>query len=304
VPIGRPLANVRVRVLDGGMRALPAGVPGELFVGGAGVARGYLGRPAATAERFVPDPFGAEPGARLYATGDRARWRADGTLEFLGRADDQVKVRGFRVEPGEIESLLRRQPGVREAVVIAREDAPGDVRLVAYLVPQVGAALSVDGLREALRRDLPAYMVPSAFVPLAALPLSPSGKVDRAALPVPTAADTVRIQAAPLSAAEQRVATVWREVLGAAAVGPEDNFFDLGGNSLLLIRLAGRLADELGSRDTAVDLFRYPTVRAQAAHLIGAVSGGADGGAEGRVERQRAGTVRLQSLRMAKRAAC
>jgi amino acid adenylation domain-containing protein len=358
VPIGRPLANVRVRVLDGGLRPLPPGIPGELFVGGSGVARGYLGRPAATAERFVPDPFGREPGARLYATGDRVLWTEcesakvrecesnpavhDGTfapshsrtfaLVFLGRADDQVKVRGFRVELGEIESVLRRLPAVRDAVVAAREDAPGDVRLVAYLVPETSAAAlpdesacresalsaapaspapTAESLRDAVRRDLPAYMVPSAFVILDALPLSPSGKVDRAALPAPgVSAEAPRPPAAPLSRAEHRVAAIWREVLGAGEVGPEDNFFDLGGNSLLLIRLAGRLADELGSRDTAVDLFRYPTVRAQAAHLVGAgasagapggADGRADGGADGRAERQRAGQVRLQSLRTMKR---
>ncbi|HEV7587140.1 MAG TPA: amino acid adenylation domain-containing protein [Longimicrobium sp.] len=343
VPIGRPLANVRVRVLDGGLRPLPPGVPGELFVGGSGVARGYLGRPGATAERFVPDPFGREPGARLYATGDRALWRDDGTLEFLGRADDQVKVRGFRVELGEIESLLRRLPGVREAVLDAREAVSGDVRLVAYVVPEAGVALPTldprresapsparlgspplpyrerldspapassealrDAWRDALRHELPAYMVPSAFVTLDALPLSPSGKVDRAALPAPGVSEATRAPAAPLSSAEYRVAAIWREVLGAGEVGPEDNFFDLGGNSLLLIRLAGRLADELGSRDTAVDLFRYPTVRAQAAHLVGAgpsaeAAGGADGPGDGRAERQRAGQVRLQSLRSMKR---
>ncbi|HEX2078088.1 MAG TPA: amino acid adenylation domain-containing protein [Longimicrobium sp.] len=264
VPIGRPMPGYRVRVLDAWLRPVPAGVPGELFVGGAGVARGYLHRPGATAERFVPDPFAAEPGARLYATGDLVRWTEDGTLHFLGRTDDQVKVRGFRIEPGEIESLLRRHPAVRDAVVAVREDAPGDRRLVAYVVSEDGDRC-IDPLRAALRAELPAYMVPAAFVALDALPIGPSGKIDRRALPAPRANDAPA--GASLSRREREVAEVWREVLGTDAIGPDDNFFDLGGNSLLLIRLASRLRDRLGSTATAVDLFRFPTVRTLAAHL-------------------------------------
>ena len=301
VPIGRPLAGARVRVLDARMRPVPPGVPGELFVGGTGVARGYLDRPAATAERFVPDPFTRVPGERLYATGDLARWRPDGTLEYLGRTDDQVKVRGFRVEPGEIESLLRRQPGVRDAAAAVREDAPGDRRLVAYVVPAEPGPISVDALREALRRDLPAYMLPSAFVTLGALPLSPSGKVDRKALPAPPRNDASRATAGEaLSADERAVAALWREVLGVESVGADDNFFDLGGNSLLLIRLAGRLGEEMGSTATAVDLFRFPTVRAQAAHLGGEIAE-PEPAAPDRADRLRQGTGRIAALRGLKR---
>ncbi|HEX8907261.1 MAG TPA: amino acid adenylation domain-containing protein [Longimicrobiaceae bacterium] len=327
VPIGRPMPGYRVRVLDASLRPVPAGIPGELFVGGTGVARGYLHRPGATAERFVPDPFAAEPGARLYRTGDLVRWRevrecegakvresdgdddsrqADSTLalshsrtlalEFLGRTDDQVKVRGFRIEPGEIESLLRRQPGVRDAVVAVREDGPGDRRLVAYLVPAEGA-MSVDAVRAAVRAELPAYMVPSAFVALDALPMTPSGKVDRRALPAPQAGDPAA-PAVPLSRRERALAEVWRQVLGTDAVGPDDNFFDLGGNSLLLIRLAARLQEATGVAVTAVELFRFPTVRALAAHLAAGAGGSAgEAPVSGRDERLRQGTSRLAGLR-------
>ncbi|HSU16783.1 amino acid adenylation domain-containing protein, partial [Longimicrobium sp.] len=326
VPIGRPMPGYRVRVLDASLRPVPAGIPGELFVGGTGVARGYLHRPGATAERFVPDPFAAEPGARLYRTGDLVRWRevrecesarvrewngdAEGgeavphapthspthALEFLGRTDDQVKVRGFRIEPGEIESLLRRYPGVRDAVVAVREDEPGDRRLVAYLVPADGA-MPVDAVRAAVRAELPAYMVPSAFVALDALPMTPSGKVDRRALPAPQAGDPAA-PAVPLSRRERALAEVWRQVLGSDAVGPDDNFFDLGGNSLLLIRLAARLQEAMGVAVTAVELFRFPTVRALAAHLAAGAGGSADEApVSGRDERLRQGTGRLAGLR-------
>jgi amino acid adenylation domain-containing protein len=292
VPIGRAMPGYRVRVLDAALRPAPTGVPGQLFVGGVGVARGYLHRPAATAERFVPDPFAHHPGERMYATGDLARWRADGTLEFLGRTDDQVKVRGFRVELGEIESALRRHPGVRDAVATVREDTPGDRRLVACLVGD--GDLSVAAVRAALGDALPAYMVPSAFVVLDALPLSPSGKVDRRALPAPRAHDAP--PAAPLTRHERAVADVWRQVLGTDAVGPDDNFFDLGGNSLLLIRLAGALQERFGSPVTAVELFRFPTVRALAGKLAGA-SPAADAPAGTREGRLRQGTHRLLNLR-------
>jgi amino acid adenylation domain-containing protein len=330
VPIGRPMPGYRVRVLDASLRPVSAGIPGELFVGGIGVARGYLGRPALTAEKFVPDPFATAPGERLYRTGDLVRWKESASvrecvsalvgdsqgagsepgsqppfthalthprthaLEFLGRTDDQVKVRGFRIEPGEIESLLRRQPGVRDAVVAVREDVPGDRRLAAYLVPD--GSMSMDAIRAAVRAELPAYMLPSAFVVLDALPMTPSGKVDRRALPAPQSSDAPAATA-PLSRRERAVAEIWREVLGADAIGPDDNFFDLGGNSLLLIRLAGRLKDELGSTATAVDLFRFPTVRALAAHLAGGDAAVADPPATGRDERLRQGTSRLKNLR-------
>jgi aryl carrier-like protein len=238
------------------------GVPGELRIGGAGVARGYLGRPELTAERFVPDPFGGEPGARLYRTGDRVRRRADGSLEFGGRVDGQVKVRGFRIEPGEVEAALRRHPGVADCVVVAREDAPGDRRLVAYVV---GAA-DVDALRERLRKELPEYMVPAAFVALEALPVTPNGKLDRRALPAPEQKPRDVSAALPRNAMEEKVAEVWRSVLGVAEIGVHDNFFDLGGNSLLLSRVFGRLREVRGDL-RVVDLFRHTTVEALAGHL-------------------------------------
>jgi amino acid adenylation domain-containing protein len=261
-PIGRPFGNVRLYVCDALGAPQPVGVPGELRIGGAGVARGYLGRPELTAERFVPDPFGGEPGARLYRTGDRVRRRADGSLEFGGRVDGQVKVRGFRIEPGEIEAALRRHPGVADCVVVAREDAPGDRRLVAYVV---GAA-DVDALRERLREELPEYMVPAAFVALEALPVTPNGKLDRRALPAPEQTSRDVSAALPRNALEEKVAEVWRSVLGVAEIGVHDNFFDLGGNSLLLSRVFGRLREVRGDL-RVVDLFRHTTVEALAGHL-------------------------------------
>ncbi|HEX2093638.1 MAG TPA: amino acid adenylation domain-containing protein, partial [Longimicrobiaceae bacterium] len=233
VPIGRPVAGARVYVLDPRGEPAPIGVPGELYIGGVGVARGYLDRPELTAERFLPDPFAAEPGARVYRTGDRVRWLASGELEFVGRADQQVKIRGFRVEPGEVEAVLARQPGVEDAVVVARQDeadreAP---RLVAYLVPEPGSEPTPAELRAALRAELPAYMVPAAWVTLDAFPLTRTGKVDRRALPAPDAATLAReaVRAAPQSGVERAVAEAWREVLGVEEVGLDDIFFDLGG---------------------------------------------------------------------------
>jgi amino acid adenylation domain-containing protein len=238
VPIGRPAPNTRCYVLDAAMRPAAVGVPGELYVGGAQVARGYLDRPAATAERFVPDPLAAEPGARLYRTGDRARWRADGELEYLGRLDAQVKVRGFRIELGEIEGALRRSEGVADCVVVAREDVPGEKRLVAYVVGGVEAR----GLRENLRRELPEYMVPAAFVALERLPLTPNGKLDRRALPAPEGdAYARRSYEAPLGEVETALSGIWAEVLAVGRVGRWDHFFELGGHSLLAIRLIERM---------------------------------------------------------------
>jgi amino acid adenylation domain-containing protein len=259
VPIGGPIAGVRTYVLDERLRPAPVGVAGQLYLGGIQVARGYHGRPALTAERFVPDPFGP-PGGRLYATGDVVQWRPDGTLEFLGRADDQVKLRGLRIEPGEIAAVLREQPGVLTAAVVVREQ-----RLVAYLTGDAPVA----ELREALRRRLPEYMVPSAFVTLDALPLSPNGKLDRAALPAPVAEAGERT-AAPETATQRVVAAVWQEVLCVGAVGLDDDFFDLGGHSLLAITVLARLRDAHGITGIAVmDLFGHPTVRGLAAVVDG-----------------------------------
>ena len=201
-PIGRPIANTGLYILDADLQPVPAGVPGELFIGGDGVVRGYLNRPELTAERFIADPFSAPAGARLYRTGDLARWRRDGNVDFLGRLDHQVKIRGYRIELGEIESLLLRQPSVREAVVIAREDVPGDKRLVAYVVPRAAGAVDAAALRAALKEDLPDYMVPAHVVAMAAFPLTPNAKVDRKALPAPDAgAAAARPAAPPLGAA-------------------------------------------------------------------------------------------------------
>ncbi|MFP2930911.1 amino acid adenylation domain-containing protein, partial [Pyxidicoccus sp. 3LG] len=264
--IGRPIANTRVYVLDRTFHPVPVGVTGELYVGGAGLARGYLGRPALTAERFLPHPFSSEPGARLYRTGDLVRWRADGSLEFMGRADEQVKVRGFRIEPGEIEAALLRHPDVREAVVLAREDGPGGKRLVAYVVPHVPAA----ALRDFLQALLPEHMVPSAFVPLEALPLTPNGKVDRKALPAPGAGATVAHEegsVAPRTETERRVAAIWSELLGVAPIGVEDNFFELGGHSLLATQAISRLRESFGVEVPLQRLFEEPTVAALALHL-------------------------------------
>ncbi|PPK65378.1 non-ribosomal peptide synthetase [Actinokineospora auranticolor] len=257
-PIGRPLPNTRTYVLDEDLRPVPAGVPGELYVAGVGLARGYLRRPGLTASRFVANPF--EPG-RMYRTGDVVRWTRDGQLEFVGRADDQVKVRGFRIELGEIESVIGARPGVRSVAVVVREDEPGVKRLVAYVV---GAT---DGLREALLAALPEHMVPAAFVALDALPLTANGKLDRRALPIPewTAADVV----APRSEAERVVAAAWADVLGIPEVGATDNFFALGGDSILSIRVVARLREALGTDVSPRLLFDHPTVEGLAAALAG-----------------------------------
>ncbi|HLL81775.1 MAG TPA: amino acid adenylation domain-containing protein, partial [Longimicrobium sp.] len=261
-PIGRPVEGARVYVLDARGEPAPVGVPGELYVGGARVARGYLDRPALTAERFVPDPFAAEPGARLYRTGDQARWRGDGELEYLGRLDEQVKVRGFRIELGEIEGALRRSGGVADCAVVAREDVPGEKRLVAYVVGGVEPA----ALRERLGRELPEYMVPAAFVALERLPLSPNGKLDRRALPAPEGdAYARRSYEAPLGEVEAALAGIWTELLRVERVGRYDDFFELGGHSLLAARTMSRLRLEHGIELRLNAFFDHPTLEALAA---------------------------------------
>jgi amino acid adenylation domain-containing protein len=265
IPIGRPIADVAVRVLAGG-EPVPVGVAGELSIGGAGVARGYLGLPELTAERFVPDPFSRQPGARLYRTGDRARWRPNGELEFLGRLDEQVKVRGFRVELGEVESAIAASPGVQEAVVLAREDAQGLRRLVAYVVPAPGAGDPVPTLRAQLYEVLPDYMVPSAFLALEALPLTTNGKVDRKALPAPQWRSAHDYQA-PGSSVEKALAAIWTEVLGLERVGIRDNFFDLGGHSLTATQVVARIWTQLDLRVPVRELFLHPTIESLATLL-------------------------------------
>ena len=269
ISIGRPVANTDVYLLNAAMQPVPLGATGELYIGGDGLARGYLHRSDLTAERFVPHPFSDQFGARLYRTGDVARYLPDGRIECLGRVDHQVKVRGFRIELGEIESVLAGQPSVRSAVVHVHEDAAGDRRLVAYVVAQDGVQPTVSDLRAALKETLPDYMVPSLFEFLTAFPLTPNGKVDRKALPAPggarpeLAADCIL----PRSGAEHRIAAIWREVLGIEKVGVRDNFFDLGGHSLLVVKVHSRLQQAFDREISIVDMFRLPTIEALAKHL-------------------------------------
>ncbi|HST62230.1 MAG TPA: amino acid adenylation domain-containing protein, partial [Longimicrobium sp.] len=258
--LGRPLPNYQVFVVDAALRPVPVGVAGELLVGGAGVARGYLGRPELTAERFIASPFGE---GRLYRTGDRCRWLPDGTVEFLGRMDQQVKIRGLRVELGEIEAALRQEAGVAECAVVAREDVPGEPRLVAYLVGGADA----DGLRAGLRRTLPEYMVPAAFVSLDALPLTPNGKVDRRALPAPELASAADRYVAPRTPVEEILAEIWAEVLRLERVGVEDNFFALGGHSLLLMRLLANIQATFDLEISIRAVFSMPTLEAMAGEI-------------------------------------
>ncbi|HEX9936868.1 MAG TPA: amino acid adenylation domain-containing protein, partial [Longimicrobium sp.] len=257
MPIGRPVWNTRLYVLDAGLKPVPVGTPGELYIGGVQVARGYQGRAAMTAERFVPDPFSPEGGARLYRTGDRARWRADGAIEYLGRLDFQVKVRGFRIELGEIEAALRQAPGVRDSAVVVREDETGDRRLVAYVVGDAAA----EALRDHLRRSLPEYMVPSAFVALDALPLTPNGKLDRKALPAPELASAEERYEAPADETEQALAAIWAEVLRVDRVGRHDNFFELGGHSLSAAQMVSRVRQELEVKVAVGELFTRPVLK-------------------------------------------
>ncbi|WP_437759618.1 non-ribosomal peptide synthase/polyketide synthase [Sorangium sp. So ce1389] len=283
VSIGQPIDNTTVYVLDADLEPVPVGVPGELYIGGAGLARGYLGRPGLTAERFVPDPHGAAPGGRLYRTGDRARWRAGGELEFLGRYDDQIKLRGFRIEPGEIAARLRRHPGVADAAVALHRADGGEPQLVGYVVPRDGAAaaaaLDAGALRAFVGAELPEYMVPAAFVALAALPRSAHGKLDRRALPAPRAEDLAGAAAfaPPRTAAEQRLARAWAELLGRERVGRDDDFFDLGGHSLLAARLAARARRDLGVELPVRAVFEAPTLAALAAR-VDALAGAAGPG--------------------------
>ena len=267
ITIGRPIAETSIAVLEASGRVAVPGVAGELCIGGAGVARGYLNRAELTAEKFVELSLAGRPPERFYRTGDLARIRGDGTLEFIGRRDHQIKLRGYRIELGEIEAALAEVPGVQQAVVVVREDAPGDQRLVAYVV--AAETFTADAARQALRGRLPEYMVLNLFVPMPAMPLTPNGKVDRKALPAPrneASADTADA-AALMGPAEQRVAAAWRDLLGVARVGLHDNFFDLGGHSLLLVKLQARLQREFGAEVPLVELFQHTTVQTQAARF-------------------------------------
>ena len=268
VPIGRPVANTQTYILNRYMQPVPIGVSGELHLGGVQVARGYLNRPELTAEKFVPDPFSHEPGARLYKTGDLCRYLPDGNIEYLGRNDFQVKIRGLRIEIGEIEAVLSQHPAVREAVVLAREDIPSDKRLVAYLVSNQQSKISIDELRNFLKEKLADYMMPSAFLQLEEFPLTSSGKVDRRSLPAPGGKrQTEKIYVAPQGKAEQIIAGIWRELLKIEQVGVRDNFFDLGGHSLLLVRMMNKLQESFNKELSVVDMFQRPTIKELAKFL-------------------------------------
>jgi amino acid adenylation domain-containing protein len=259
-PFGKPYPNTRLYVLDRKLGPVPVGVPGELYIGGAGVGRGYLGRPELTAGSFVPDPFSSQPGSRLYRTGDLVRYRADGNLEFVGRADGQVKIRGFRIELGEIEAVLTKHSSVEKGLVVVREDVPGNKRLVAYVVPQPETEVDTEQLKTFMGERLPEYMVPSAFVAMAALPLTPNGKVDRKALPPPGESSAkVDTYVAPRNLKEEVLAGIWAELLGVEKVGIHDNFFDLGGHSLMATQVMSRLRDTLHVELPVRQLFEYPT---------------------------------------------
>ncbi|HJR08158.1 MAG TPA: amino acid adenylation domain-containing protein [Pyrinomonadaceae bacterium] len=263
VPIGRPLANMEIYLLDAQLQPVPVGVAGEIYIGGAGLARGYLKRPGLTAERFIPHPFARTTGARLYQTGDIGRYLPDGTLKIIGRADEQVKVRGYRIELSEIEAVLGTHPAIKETVVLASENAAGDRRVVAYVVAdQTESALSVNDLRDYMKERLPEYMIPAVFVLLDELPLTTNGKVNRRALPAP---DLERAEAgdafvAPRDFLEQPLIKIWEEVLGVKPIGVADNFFDLGGHSLLALRLMGEIQKQFGRELPLAILFEQPTV--------------------------------------------
>jgi acyl carrier protein len=267
LPIGKPISNAQIYIVEPSLRPAPVGVAGELCIGGAGLAAGYLNQPGQTAERFIRNPFSADPEARIYRTGDLARYLPDGNIEFLGRLDHQVKIRGFRVEPAEIEAVLKSHAQVHQALVIPVEDKSGDKRLVAYVVPSGGkAAIPAEDLRDLTQQRLPDYMVPSAFVLLDALPLTPNGKVDRRALPSP---DQAQGEAAgdfesPCNAMEEGVAAVWTEVLSRPRIGRHDNFFDLGGHSLLATQVISRLCSRFQVQLPLRTLFETPTVAGMA----------------------------------------
>jgi len=269
VPIGRPVANTQTYILNRYMQPVPIGIPGELYLGGIQVGRGYMNRPELTAEKFIPDPFSKEKGARLYKTGDLCRYLPDGNIEYIGRTDFQVKIRGLRIELGEIEYVIGKHPKIREAVVVARQE-DGDKRLAAYMIAQNQERLNVDEIRGYLKEKLADYMVPSAFIQMESFPLTSSGKVDRRALPAPEGKrQTEAVYVAPESEIEKTIADVWRDVLKVQKIGLRDNFFDLGGHSLLLVRVMNRLKELFATPLTVVDMFQRPTIHELAKFLAG-----------------------------------
>jgi acyl carrier protein len=276
--LGGPIANTRFYVLDANGQPVPIGVPGELLIGGEGLALGYHNRPELTQEKFVEDSFSPAAGSRLYRTGDLVRWRENATLEFLGRIDGQVKLRGFRIELGEIEAVLDEHPDVSGAAAVVREDSPGDQRLVAYVVPEGGAAAEVEQLRRLCKTRLPPFMVPSAFVSLDAFPVTANGKLDRQALPAPDGARPAlsREYAAPQTPLEETLVSIWSEILGVARVGLDDDFFDLGGHSLLAIKMLYRVQETLGLDLLLQNVFEHSTIRELAATIAAALLDNAD----------------------------
>ncbi len=267
--IGRPITNTQIYILDERLRQVPIGASGELYIGGAGLAKGYLNRPELTAQRFIPHPFSGDPGERLYKTGDLARYLPDGQIAFLGRSDHQIKIRGYRIEPDGIVSLLNQHPAVQTSVVVAREDAPGDKRLIAYIVPTPGKQATASSLRESLTAFLPDYMVPAIFVRLQTLPMTPNGKVDRVALPAPDTTNTLRDGdiALPGTPAEEQLAAIMAPLLGMEQIGIDDNFFMLGGHSLLGTQIIMQVAATFGVTLSLLTLFQSPTIRQLCAEI-------------------------------------
>jgi acyl-coenzyme A synthetase/AMP-(fatty) acid ligase/acyl carrier protein len=288
ISIGRPIANTRMYILDACLRPMPVGATGELYIAGAGVARGYLHRPELAAERFLPDPFSPDPGGRMYRTGDLARYRGDGTIECLGRSDHQVKVRGFRIELGEIEAAMSKHPAVRQVVVADLDDATGGKRLVAYWMPEQNHPVpGIDELRGHLREKLPDYMIPSAFVQMIAFPLTPNGKIDRKSLPAPGAdrQDLGRAYAAPQGRDEEILAEIWSQLLGRSPIGANDHFFELGGHSLLATRLVSKIREHLGVTLPLRSVFDFPILAGLAEQVrLAAPAGPASGNIATEVE--------------------
>jgi len=314
VSIGHPLASHRIYLLDERLEPEPIGMTGELYVGDASLARGYFKQPALTAERFLADPYALLPGMRMYRTGDLARWHSDGRIQFLGRVDHQVKVRAFRIELGEVEAWLARAPGMKACAVLAWGETARDRRLVAYVVPaDPQAPPAASALRRFLRQDLPDFMTPAAFVWLGQLPLGPGGKLDRRALTVPEAHERTPLDEAltlPRSETERHIAAVWREVLGLERAGIHDSFFELGGNSLTLLRAQGRLERLLNRPITLLTLIRHPTI-ALLAEALSAEPGGPGDRSDGlavtpqrsRNEWRRTGATRQRNMRLQHRRA-
>lgn len=297
IPIGKPIANTTVYILDEELKPVSIGVAGELYIGGDGLAREYLNRLDLTEEKFIVNPFASEVGARLYKTGDLVKYLEDGNIEFIGRKDDLVKIRGYRIELGEIETALSQHDAVRDAVVIMREDKPGDKRLVAYVTPQSEREISVSELKDYLKKQLPEYSIPDAILVLDKIPLTPNGKADRRSLPIPPTYRT-ELEAsfiAPSTPTEKKLAEIWSGVLGLEKVGIEDNFFDLGGTSLLGMQLVARIQKQFGDNFQAVKLYQYPTIRTLAQYFSQTESSDrAYQNMQSRAERQKAAQINRQ----------